>query len=856
MTIISLSIQLLLVVVFASGHTSSMDNHRLQNQHQQPHALSLVDRPKNTYDRRKEEEKLRRGRMLNPPSPPAGRNRLLAKNKNDHKSRSNFFDVIESRVGDSTSAPSITPTCPVENFQGKTIIHAFSSNFGDGNSTTTKKNCYRIQLFDGGTFSMDGNDSDCSNSQFNSTQVFSTYQSSSTGESLLLGPTSSSVSSVAYFNGLPNETLGWTGEFKFLRQTSGSSSNELKVEIDKWKPSVNEFTIHFILPSCDADQPFILSVDTPMPSHQASFIPSALPSPSPLTAPSAIPSILTSEIPSTVPSPAPSGSPSRVPTKAPSSQPTGSPSIAPTGLHSNQPSSKPSFVPSDSPSLSPLELASQVPSTAHSSAPSVGHSNAPSVLPSVEKSSSPSKYQSPVPSYTPSVVVSMVPSSHPSSTPSEERKGRSNSLVPTTVHSTAPSMSPSVEVSWAPSLKPSVAPSSIPSSTSSSEPSSTSSSAPSKTTSNQPSSSPTTTSSDAPSFVPSLAFSNVPSSLSSNSPTESAMPSGAPSLIPSQFPTLLPSSTPSVSSIPSLMPTVTRSERPSLSGCTDYNGDFNVTELSNNPKNCEWAGSNSKLKERRCSFSGVARLCRKTCGVCTETPTTIPSAAPSWKPTPTRAPVEVEATISMKLGPVNGEVMTEANQKLLEDTINASLNERFVSTTPKIEIVKTTTKNQVVKQVSRRLSSIRKRTLQQTENLVLFFDLIVEGNFEPIGAAGDENSFTTAGDVQFDEQLETFFGNSTYSERLIEALTDNTSSASEYFQGINEIVYTTIDPNSYKNPNNGGGDGSGGITSFFTNNVIIIAISAVSACVIIILLVGMYMYTKRRYVYCCFHRFW
>jgi len=142
---------------------------------------------------------------------------------------------------------------------------------------------------------------------------------------------------------------------------------------------------------------------------------------------------------------------------------------------------------------------------------------------------------------------------------------------------------------------------------------------------------------------------------------------------------------------------------------------------------------------------------------------------------------------------------------------------------------------------------LRKRNLDESTNLFLFFDLGVVGDFKPIGAASDANSFTTPDDVGFSDQLATFFSNPTTSSSLIEALTNNTSFAAEYFKGINEIVYSTVDLNVLPNPNEGNGEnGGGGITSFFTNNVMIITIATVSACAVIILMVGIYMVKKRR----------
>ncbi len=599
----------------------------------------------------------------------ARQNKIISSKEN--KLSSNFSDAIESReLGNSSPSTSLQSSsmispCPLSNFANKTIAYAFPADFDNGNSShlVNTSKCCRIQLFDGGTFScsMDGHDSNCNSPQLNSRKVFSKYQPPITSaESLLLGPTS--VSNIAYFYAGPDtgETLGWKGEFKFHQQTSGSSSNELKVEVKEWNYDDKDFLIYFTLPSCDADQPFILSVDTPMPSHQASFIPSALPSPSPLTAPSAIPSILTSEIPSTTPT----------------------------------------------------------------LVPSVGHSNVPSAFPSVVKSS-------------------------------------------------------------------------------------------------------------LPSGVPSLEFSAAPS----------------------QFPTVLSSSTPSVSLIPSLMPTVTRSERPSLSGCKDRKGKFMVTQPNRNViiRSCKWVSGDSTA--RRCSFSGVARQCRKTCGVCTETPTTIPSAAPSWKPTPTRAPVEVEATILLRLGPISAKPMTAANQKLLEDTINASLNEQFVSTTPKIEIVKTTITNQVVEKMSREHSSTRGRKLlvESSKSYFVFFDLIVKGNFEPIGAAGDENSFTTAGDVQFHEQLETFFSSYTTSVRLVDTLKNYEHPDAKYFKFTEEILFTATKSTVNLATDENGDDNRR--QSFFRRHMAIIIASVVSTCAVIILLVGVYVYKMRRYVCCCSRRF-
>merc|ERR1712038_724882 len=179
--------------------------------------------------------------------------------------------------------------------------------------------------------------------------------------------------------------------------------------------------------------------------------------------------------------------------------------------------------------------------------------------------------------------------------------------------------------------------------------------------------------------------------------------------------------------------------------------------------------------------------------------------------------------------------------ELLGDTIDATLTEYFSLATPKIENIKTTVSNQAVKVISRRVLSLRGRNLDESENLFLFFDLGVSAEFEPTG------SYTTAEDVAFGDTLVTFFGFSSTSSTLIEAL-NNTSSAAEYFKGIDELIYTDADRNAYPNHNEGGGNNGiiNDIVSFFTNNVMIITIASVSVCAVIILIVGVYMIKKRR----------
>ena len=636
--------------------------------------------------------------------------------------------------------------------------------------------------------------------------------------------------------------------------------------------------------------------ESELPSAQPSSAPSEVPSTKPSI--SSLPSSSPSEVPSAKPSSAPSGIPSAqpsissLPSSAPSEVPSAQPSISslpsssPSEVPSAKPSSAPSGIPSAQPSIS--SLPSSAPSEVPSAQPSI--SSLPSFSPSEVPSEQPSSAPSGIPSAQPS--ISSLPSSAPSEVPSAQP---SISSLPSSIPSEVPSAQPSI------SSQPSAQHSDIPTSFPSSNPSITSSSLPSKLISSSPSVQPSLIFSAGPTTSPTSkicqdhaeTFAVKLSSgvlknkdcgwVSDNAELRCSL-EGASSNCPvtcddcqvaTVNPTTSPTTSPTVSSVTpwfcednseSFAVTMSsgqtknrdcswasdnrelRCSRDGVSSncpvtcdscqCTDYDGKF--TTNTDVERDCAWVAAN----RRRCSFSLEAPFyCPDTCEKCPEAnpPSTFPSPQPSVShhPSETRPSVQFSSTIPLEMTSTSNGMMSENNISLLQDTLNALLLRE--EETPTFANIQTTVKNQIVRQVSRRLHTGRHL---QTESYRHFFDLIVSGEFVPIGMAGTSGSITTEEDAQVYDKLQTYFNDDDHSETLLTALTDTTSSAAVYFRDISSVQYANAAPGSIGTIDDNGG------ASFWKDNMVYIIISSGSACALLIFVIAMLMYTQsRRLVY-------
>ena len=570
------------------------------------------------------------------------------------------------------------------------------------------------------------------------------------------------------------------------------------------------------------------------------------PSPSPSL--SVTPSITESELPSAQPSSAPSGIPSTkpsissLPSSSPSEVPSAHPSFSPSGIPSAQPSisSQPSSIPSEVPSAQP-SISSQ-PSTQHSDIPTSFPSSNPSIIPSEVSSAQPSI------SSQPSAQHTDIPTSFPSSNPSI-----TSSSLPSKLISSSPSVQPSLIFSAGPTTSPT-----------------------SKICQDH-----------AETFAVKLSSGVLKNKdcgwVSDNAELRCSL-EGASSNCPvtcddcqvaTVNPTTSPTTSPTVSSVTpwfcednseSFAVTMSsgqtknrdcswasdnrelRCSRDGVSSncpvtcdscqCTDYDGKF--TTNTDVERDCAWVAAN----RIRCSFSLEAPFyCPDTCEKCPDPnpPSTFPSPQPSVShhPSETRPSVQFSSTIPLEMTSTSNGMMSENNISLLQDTLNALLLRE--EETPTFANIQTTVKNQIVRQVSRRLHTGRHL---QTESYRHFFDLIVSGEFVPIGMAGSSGSITTEEDAQVYDKLHTYFNDDDNSETLLTALTDTTSSAAVYFRDISSVQYANAAPGSIGTIDDNGG------ASFWKDNMMYIIISSGSACALLIFVIAMLMYTQsRRLVY-------
>lgn len=193
------------------------------------------------------------------------------------------------------------------------------------------------------------------------------------------------------------------------------------------------------------------------------------------------------------------------------------------------------------------------------------------------------------------------------------------------------------------------------------------------------------------------------------------------------------------------------------------------------------------------------------------------------------------------MGPVIGSTMSEQNKKLLQDTLEAWFS--TIKSKPEFFNIQTTILNQNLRQLTNTQQRALRRQLLESGDYILLFDLFVTGQFKPIGVAGQPGSITTAAEANVEGKLKTLFSNSTNSDALILALTNNTSSAADYFSALSEIAFTNNDPNSIGTPVE---KGDNGFLSFWDNNRIIIVASAAGGGLILILIVSLFVFGKSR----------
>ena len=128
----------------------------------------------------------------------------------------------------SVDVPLTVSTCAVEHFMGEEYIFWYGSGVA--------RRCYRVELFDGGTFAIDGTNSGCSSGTFVETAVLSVFESAS--------------GSRAYFRA---GDLGWAGEFVVKEDPSMVSDMAIgEVSID---PSSQSFGLELMFPRCMSAYP-------------------------------------------------------------------------------------------------------------------------------------------------------------------------------------------------------------------------------------------------------------------------------------------------------------------------------------------------------------------------------------------------------------------------------------------------------------------------------------------------------------------------------------------------------------------------------------------------------------------------
>ena len=153
-----------------------------------------------------------------------------------------YFDSCTAPSVSPTSAPTATPTCPIEEFVGKTYYAPLLPN---------RAPCVKIDLFSGGTASIDPSNVDCA-SPYNEVpaNVYSTFDMTSDNKALFDGT--------------------FTGEVTIEESMTGSVGIEAKLK--SFDPSNTSWSLALVVNSCMspsiAPTPSPTLSDTPSPTPQ------------------------------------------------------------------------------------------------------------------------------------------------------------------------------------------------------------------------------------------------------------------------------------------------------------------------------------------------------------------------------------------------------------------------------------------------------------------------------------------------------------------------------------------------------------------------------------------------------------
>eukprot|EP01040_Poterioochromonas_malhamensis_P007711 gene7711-8327_t len=373
-----------------------------------------------------------------------------------------------------------------------------------------------------------------------------------------------------------------------------------------------------------------------IPTVQPTTNPTASPSAGPSAVPTFTPTFIPTVQPTTNPTASPSAGPSAVPTFTPTFIPTVQPTTNPTASPSAGPSAVPTFtptvIPTAPPSIKPSKIPSAEPSTAPTFDPTAVPSVEPSAAPTFDPTAVPSVEPSAAPTFDPSVEPSIAPTFDPTAVPSVEP-----SIAPTFDPTAVPSVEPTFDPTAVPSVEPSAAPTFDPTAVPSVEPSAAPTFDPTAVPSVEPSAAPTFDPSVEPSAAPTFDPTAVPSVEPSAAPTFD--PTAVPSVEPSALPTtLLPSFIPSFSSSkpPTFEPSENRTAILSVKPTYLPTSMIPTTDPSVNPTHLpSFTSSNNPT-----FIPTLAPSLLKT-----QSPTAVPSCAPSGAPVVPLTPALIVNTV-------------------------------------------------------------------------------------------------------------------------------------------------------------------------------------------------------------------
>lgn len=139
-----------------------------------------------------------------------------------------------------SSNPTIPYFCPIESVIGRTFFF------------TAVNQCWRLNLFENGTLEADSSDPTCSNDTFNSSGVFSVFESIDSEQNL------------AIFGVGPK---GYSGTVE-IKETQNIEKTNLK--LINWKEETKEFVVHVVVPSCESEPSLTSISPSPQPSMSCS----------------------------------------------------------------------------------------------------------------------------------------------------------------------------------------------------------------------------------------------------------------------------------------------------------------------------------------------------------------------------------------------------------------------------------------------------------------------------------------------------------------------------------------------------------------------------------------------------------